>query len=173
MSKPTVSAAGGAMPAEGRILSQMLRRGFLRQLCHLPLIGGGVALLGAPTAVAEPVTPDLIAAYRRWLVLEHYLLLEECPHTGSILRKPSRPSMAGWSDSCVREYLGAEQHLDQIEARFRSECCNFRFRAGFTAERPSPADRFFLNRDDLTIVSPPASTRAALVMSAVGCEWRA
>ena len=59
------------------------RRGFLRQLCHLPLIGVGVALLGAPTANAEPVTPDLREAYRRWLCLKHALLLEECPGHGS------------------------------------------------------------------------------------------
>jgi hypothetical protein len=166
MPNAIVRASATALPN-----SVLPRRGFLRQLCHLPLIGGGVALLGAPTAVAEPVTPDLIAAYRRWLMLEHYLLLEECPQPRASL--PQRPAMAGWDDSHIREYLGAEHRLAQVDADFRAECCNFRFRAGFTAERPSPVDRFFLNRGDLTIVSPPASTRAALVMSAVGCEWRA
>lgn len=35
------------------------RRGFLRGLVSLPLIGGGVTLIGAPTAAATPVTPDL------------------------------------------------------------------------------------------------------------------
>lgn len=80
--------------------------------------------------------------------------------------------MDGWDDSHIREYLGAEQRLVQVRAYFRAECCNFHFRAAFTAEDPSPVDRFFLNRDR-AIVSPAASTRASLVMSAVGCEWRA
>ena len=79
--------------------------------------------------------------------------------------------MVGWSDDHIREYLGAEQHLAEVEANFRADCCNFHFRAGFTAEDPSPVDRFYMNRDR-AIISPPASTRAALVMSAVGCEWR-
>ena len=33
------------------------RRSFLRQLASLPLIGGGVTLIGKPTAAAVPVTP--------------------------------------------------------------------------------------------------------------------
>jgi hypothetical protein len=166
MPNAIVRASDTALPN-----STLPRRGFLRQLCHLPLIGGGIALLGAPTAVAMPVTPDLREAYRRWLWLEHALLLDECPHPPQILQR-QKPSMVGWDDSNIREYLGAEQRLAQIETDFRAECCNFRFRSGFTAEDPSPVDRFFLNRDR-AIVSPPASTRAALVMSAVGCEWRA
>lgn len=32
------------------------RRGSLRGLTSLPLIGGGVSLIGRPTAVAEPLT---------------------------------------------------------------------------------------------------------------------
>jgi hypothetical protein len=146
------------------------RRGFLRQLCHLPLIGGGVALLGAPTAVAEPVTPDLVEAYRRWLWLEHALLLEEVPKLAPQMEP--RPPMDGWADSDIRAYLGAEQRLTQVRADFIAECCNFHFRAGFTAGDPSPVDRFYLNRER-AIVSAPASTRAALVLSAVGCDWRA
>jgi hypothetical protein len=53
------------------------RHGFLRQLCTLPMLRGSVTLLGAPTAVAEPITPDLFATYDRWLTLERYLLIEE------------------------------------------------------------------------------------------------
>ena len=45
------------------------RRGFLRGLTTLPLVGGSVALIGAPSAVAEPVTPGMIATYMAWL---HY-----------------------------------------------------------------------------------------------------
>ena len=39
------------------------RRGFLRGLTTLPLIGGGVALIGAPSAVAEPVTRSMLETY--------------------------------------------------------------------------------------------------------------
>jgi hypothetical protein len=47
------------------------RRGFLRGLVHLPLIGGGITLIGAPSAVAEPVTKDLLYSYKSWLQMEH------------------------------------------------------------------------------------------------------
>jgi hypothetical protein len=53
---------------------QSLRRGFLSQLCTLPMLGGGVSLLGAPTAVAEPVTTGLLDAYRNFLTGELNLL---------------------------------------------------------------------------------------------------
>jgi hypothetical protein len=49
MPNAIVRASATALPN-----STLPRRGFLRQLCHLPLIGGGAALLGVPTAVAEP-----------------------------------------------------------------------------------------------------------------------
>jgi hypothetical protein len=46
------------------------RRGFLRGLATLPLIGGSVAILGKPTATAVPVTDDLLTAYDEWLDME-------------------------------------------------------------------------------------------------------
>jgi hypothetical protein len=57
----------------------ILRRGFLRQLCSLPMLGGGLALLGAPTAVAEPVTSGMLDAYRSFLIGELNLLERERP----------------------------------------------------------------------------------------------
>jgi len=57
----------------------ILRRGFLRQLCGLPMLGGGVALLGAPTAVAEPVTSGMLDAYRSFLIGELNLVERERP----------------------------------------------------------------------------------------------
>jgi hypothetical protein len=134
------------------------------------LIGGGVALLGAPTAVAEPVTPASVEAYDRWLTLEHFLLMEERPQPA--IELPPRPSMDVWDDSDIRGYLRAEQRLFQVRADFQADWCNFRARAGMTAGDPSPVDRYYV-APDMTIVSPPASTRAALVLSAVGCDWRA
>jgi hypothetical protein len=52
-------------------LSILPRRGFLRQLCGLPLIGGGLSLIGAPTATAEPGTPEMLSVDKLWLHFEH------------------------------------------------------------------------------------------------------
>ena len=53
------------------------RRSFLRGLASLPLIGGGVTLIGNPTAAAVPVSNDLLAAYDQWLFYERRFLLRE------------------------------------------------------------------------------------------------
>lgn len=53
------------------------RRGFLRGLVTLPLIGGGVTLIGNPTAAAVPVTPELMHRYCAWLAREHAQALIE------------------------------------------------------------------------------------------------
>ena len=47
------------------------RRTFLRGLASLPLIGGGVTLIGNPTAAAVPVTPALLERYSEWLAIEY------------------------------------------------------------------------------------------------------
>ncbi len=58
------------------------RRSFLRGLTTLPLIGGGIALIGAPSAVAQPVSTGLLMAYDEWLFMERRMLcLEQCPAT--------------------------------------------------------------------------------------------
>lgn len=43
------------------------RRGFLRGLAGLPLIGGSVALIGSPTAAAVQPTYGMLATYTAWL----------------------------------------------------------------------------------------------------------
>ena len=50
------------------------RRGFLRGLTTLPLIGGGVTLIGNPTKAAEPVTRHLLDCYDTWLFYERRFL---------------------------------------------------------------------------------------------------
>ena len=98
------------------------RRGFLRGLVSLPLIGGGVTLIGSPSAVAEPASLHLLSEYESWLGIEHSRVAREL-----------RPGTdhAGW-----RLYGPAHDwHL---------RAC----------------------RD------VPPSTRAALVLAAVGCDWR-
>ena len=39
------------------------RRGFLRALAAVPLLGGGLKLFGEPTAAAVPVSADLLRRY--------------------------------------------------------------------------------------------------------------
>ena len=53
------------------------RRTFLRQLVTLPLIGGGVTLIGEPTAVAEPPSRHTLAHYANWLFYERRILCHE------------------------------------------------------------------------------------------------
>ena len=99
------------------------RRGFLRGLTTLPLIGGGVTLIGAPTAVAEPVTPALLVEYETWLACEALAVSREL--------RPNYP-------------LGTLTTLY------------------------TPAWEWHEAQKG----SLPPSTRAALVLATVGCDWR-
>ncbi len=102
------------------------RRGFLRGLVTLPLIGGGVTLIGRPTGVAEPVSLHLLSQYASWIEGER-----------------QRVAHAIGIDS-------AAFHLDGPTADWhRLEC------QGTAEERRQRA-----------------ATRAAVVLSAVGCDWR-
>ena len=58
-------------------MSPLPRRGFLRGLASLPLIGGSVALIGQPTAAAVPVTAVMLHSYKNWLHYEHAMLSYE------------------------------------------------------------------------------------------------
>jgi hypothetical protein len=107
------------------------RRGLLRGLISLPLIGGGVTLIGSPTAVAEPVTPRLLQEYAQWLWLEQR--------------------------RCVDEMLG-----QGTQDGLWGACTS-----------PGPAWHWHRHSHGLEGGLPvPPSTRAAIVLSAVGCNWR-
>lgn len=54
------------------------RRSFLRGLAGLPLVGGGVTLIGNPTAAAVPVTDMLLQRYGLFLAIEAREALIEC-----------------------------------------------------------------------------------------------
>ena len=116
------------------MIASASRRGFLRGLTTLPLIGGGVSLIGAPTAVAEPATRELLIDYADWLLLERRILLHEA------FPDPSERRLAFGS------HVGCNRKVEQ-----------FHLGPGFP-----------VNWRDL----PQPSTRAALVLSAVGCDWR-
>ncbi len=114
------------------------RRGFLRGLVSLPLIGGGVTLIGSPTAVAEPCTLGLLDRYTDWLAVEYgEALIERCALAPSTSHAHSLAIM-----------------------KFRREWCQ---------------DNRTLNPRRDKFEHPPAtlpSTRAALVLSTVGCDWK-
>ena len=109
--------------------NQNNRRGFLRGLVTLPLIGGGVTLIGNPTAAAEPITPKLLACYSNWLHMERRLVCMEM-----------FPELGPRAEDFILHSTGAN---------------NFHFphgKAWNEAQQPS--------------------SRAALVLSTVGCDWR-
>lgn len=54
------------------------RRSFLRGLAGLPLVGGGITLIGNPTAAAVPVTDLLLQRYSLFLAIEAREALIEC-----------------------------------------------------------------------------------------------
>lgn len=113
------------------------RRGFLRGLASLPLIGGSVALIGTPSAVAEPVSDILLETYDTWLEYERRWLQWERYRTMPGIRV--EPPMFVQLTGKRFDYY----HLDNLAARYHGG-------------------------DE-----PPASTRAALVLSTVGCGWGA
>ncbi len=104
------------------------RRGFLQGLAGLPLIGGGVTLIGAPTAAAAPVTDQLLDTYVEWL-------------NGELVDLAVERLQGGWED---RRVHGTPA---------------FRFHHPVRWGQPRPA------------TWQPASARAAVVLSAVGCVW--
>lgn len=115
------------------------RRGFLRGLTTLPLIGGGVALIGAPSAVAEPITHELLDSYDAWLEYERRWLQWE--------RHRGRDPVMRFNLPFIGQISGQDRAFDYVPV------------ANGGAQ--------FHGNDE-----PPASSRAALVLSTVGCEWK-
>jgi hypothetical protein len=121
------------------------RRGFLRGLAGLPLVGGGVTLIGQPTAAAEPITKELIDAYDAWLHFERRYLIAE--------RK--------------RDYWHrlAPEHRVVTQNWFREQAAGFDH-----VPMDNAGGHFHFSIDPLQ--APQPSSRAAIVLSAVGCDWR-
>lgn len=79
------------------------RRGFLGGLTTLPLIGGRVALVGQPTAAAEPITFELLEHYKSYLYAEAVALGREMyeGHQYGHLVLPYSPLGRSWTATCV------------------------------------------------------------------------
>lgn len=91
------------------------RRTFLRGLASLPLIGGGVTLIGNPTAAAVPVTDALCDRYVDWLSVE----LGE-----ALMEREGRCAPSGHADFAIdfrREWCRQNRTLnpDPTSERFR------------------------------------------------------
>ena len=122
-------------------MSAVPRRGFLRQLAGLPLIGGAVTLIGQPTAAAVPVSADLLEAYKTWLHFEErWLCWEMAEHPEVMRRYRFKPGM-----SHVDRFKVIDGHYYYIGESGSFHCHR---------------------NNDLS------ANRAALVLSAVGCDWR-
>ncbi|TXN67880.1 hypothetical protein [Methylobacterium sp. WL6] len=113
------------------------RRGFLRGLVSLPLIGGGVTLIGSPSAVAAPVTERLLREYHDWLMFER----------NELTREIEGSAQSRFGLDCVYGHA-LDWHRARGDRRRDSE-----------------------GRQMGDGVSFP-STRAALVLSAVGFNWQ-
>jgi len=127
---------------------------------------------GDAFAVATGITPGLVEAYSRWLELESALLKEEIPNPplSNLLEK--MPDMTGWPVSDVERMLEIRKRQEQSTRECALIFWNLHARAGLRDGKfKSPVDRFYVS-EDMAIISPPASTRAALVLGAVRCDWR-
>ena len=69
--------ACSARPQTSPEVIMLERRSFLRGLASLPLIGGSIALIGAPTKAAVPVTRPMLVEYADWLLFEHHMVKHE------------------------------------------------------------------------------------------------
>ena len=110
------------------------RRGFLRDLATLPLIGGGVALIGNPTNVAEAASQACIESYLAFLHYE-FRWVHEHLYPG------------------YREAHGIYIPVDNAGGRFHSTDLR--------------------SLSDWPRVCREAAMRGPLVLSTVGCDWRA
>ncbi|TXN39957.1 hypothetical protein FV225_08090 [Methylobacterium sp. WL93] len=118
------------------------RRGFLRGLLSLPLIGGGVTLIGSPSAVAEPLTLPLMRRYVAFLAREHGHAHDE---------------LLGMLSPEERYYSGYYSPLSAPIAPLADKMLSH-----------WPMDA----RADAMVTAAPPSTRAALVLSTIGADWR-
>jgi hypothetical protein len=141
MPNTPVPAAATGLP------ETMPRRGFLRGLASLPLIGGGVTLIGSPTKAAVPVTDALHERYLAWLAHEHRAAVHEHMFRGAL---------ASWKPDPGNYEKTAVEYATR-SARGGTEYMHW-----------------FPDVPDIkrAVASAPPSTRAAIVLATVGCDWQ-
>ncbi|WP_267355607.1 MULTISPECIES: hypothetical protein [unclassified Methylobacterium] len=120
------------------------RRAILRALTTLPLVGGGISLIGMPTAAAEPVTRELLDSYDAWLFSERQFLKWERYRRTRAGEQPPGPVCAWYNPA-----------TDRISDIVPADNAGHRWH--YTDDRR---------------LMPQPSSRAAIVLSAVGCDWR-
>lgn len=74
------------------------RRGFLRGLASLPLVGGSVALIGSPTAAAVQPSAGMVATYVAWLDAERRLAAHVSGFGGMVPALNPGAEYHAWSD---------------------------------------------------------------------------
>ena len=120
----------------------MSDRTFLRGLASLPLIGGGVTLIGRPTAAAVPVTDALHKRYLAWLAHEHWAAMKE---------HARRDALASWKPCAYPIDPSPEAYADRAASE-----------ANYMFWLPDVPDV------ERHVASAPPSTRAAVILSATG-----
>ena len=127
------------------------RRTFLRGLVSLPLIGGGVTLLGNPTAAAVPVTDAMLRRYVGWLAHEHVAAVHEYRY---------REAFAGWIPGPDNYDASAEAYATRVAA--------YNDHMMWMADPDRTGIEGTAGLAEIVKATKPSS-RAAVVLSAVGC----
>lgn len=115
------------------------RRGFLSGLATLPLIGGSVALIGSPSAVAEPINDMLLETYDTWLFYERRWLQWERFGSRGTINPDERFAILDRATGRAFDYVSMANEAGRYHGREGEN---------------------------------PASSRAALILSTAGCDWR-
>lgn len=100
------------------------RRGFLRALAAVPLLGGGLKLFGEPTAAAVPVSADLLRRYLIFLGKEQQAARVEL----ELIRSPWFFEREGYSLTDSRTWragawwteIPADHDVDRLVTRARA-----------------------------------------------------
>ena len=110
------------------MMAPIARRGLLRGLASLPLIGGSVAVIGKPTAAAVPITDALHERYLGWLAHEHRAAVREHAYRKALAHYEARlvgvvPDGEAWAraEGERASYLAWAPAVSDIEALVASD----------------------------------------------------
>lgn len=126
------------------MMEHLARRGFLRGLAALPMVGGAVTLIGRPTAAAVPISDALQERYTIWLAHEHRAAVREHRYRQAFAHVVAHP--------------GGTETPHEHAARCLRDNVDY---IGWIPEAPEI---------ERLVTGAPSSTRAAVVLAAVGCD---